>query len=151
MKWLDKLIEIWDRVIARCSPFCQGVAQFFRGIGRTFSNLWKYIFWFRSVVLGAPLGAAAVILAAYNRTRLPETLSYIKVMVDAESEDALMGLFVMTTEYISRDLAVAIPMLMTAVCIVLMLFSKRMLFPFMIGLLTLALPQIIYWFTIFPM
>ena len=103
------------------------------------------------MVLGAPLGAAAVILAAYNRTRLPETLSYIKVMVDAESEDALMGLFVMTTEYISRDLAVAIPVLMTAVCIVLMLFSKRMLFPFMIGLLTLALPQIIYWFTIFPM
>lgn len=151
MKWLDKLIEIWDRVVAACSPFCRGVARVFSAIGRTFSNLWKYLFWFRSVVLGAPMAAAAVIIAAYSRTRLPETISYIKITLDAESSDALMGLFVMSTEQISRDWAVGVPVFLTACCIALMILSKRMMYPFMIGMLTLFIPQIIYWFTIFPM
>lgn len=151
MKWLDNLIDRWDRMIARCSPFFEGMAHFFRSIGRTFSNLWKYIFWFRSVLVGAVMGVAAVVLAAYNRTRLPETVDYIKVTLDAEAENALLGLFVMSADSVSRDWAVMIPVALTAGCIVMMIFSKRMMFPCMIGLLTLLLPQIIYWFTIFPM
>ena len=151
MKWMDNLIEKWYRFVDKVSPFCDGVRRMFRAIGRTFRDLWRYVFWFRSIVLGAPLGAAAVIIAAQSASRLPETVGYTKLSIDPEAVDALFGFLVMTQETMSRDMAVMIPLGLTAVCIVLMVFSKRMLYPFMIGLLTLTLPYILYFFTIYPM
>ena len=151
MKWMDDLIEKWYRFVDKVSPFFEAVSRVFRAIGRTFRDLWKYVFWFRSIVLGAPMAAAAIIVAVQSARRLPETVNYIKLTVDTQAANALFGLFVMTQETITRNQAVVIPMALTALCIVLMIFSKRMLYPFMIGLLTLVLPYIIYFFTIFPM
>ena len=151
MRWMDNLIDKWNGFLDKVSPFFWAVSRVFRSIGRTFRDLWRYVFWFRSIVLGAPLAGAAVIIAAQSATRLPETVNYIKVTVDTEAQNALFGLFVMGQETVSRNLAVMVPLGLTAACIVLMIFSKRMLYPFMIGLLTLTLPYIIYFFTIYPM
>lgn len=150
MKWMDDLIEKWYRFVDTISPVIDGTVHVFRSIGRTMRNLWKYIFWFRSVVLGAPLGVAACVQAARNVNRLPELVAYTKFVVDAEAPGALMGLFVMSTEYISRNLAVMIPLGLTGLCIVLMVLSKRMLFPFIIGVMTVLLTEAIYWLGLFP-
>ena len=151
MKWMDNLIEKWYRFVDKVSPFFEGVSRVFRAIVRGFQDLWRYVFWFRSIVLGAPLAGAAIIIATRSAQRLPETVNYIKFTLDTEAANALFGLFVMTQETITRTQAVMIPLALTAVCIVLMILSKRMLYPFMIGLLTLALPYIIYFFTVYPM
>lgn len=151
MQWMDNLIDKWNQFLDKVSPFFWAIGRVFRRIGRTFRDLWRYVFWFRSVVLGAPLAGAAVIIATRSAARLPETVNYIKVTVDTEAANALFGLFVMAQDTITRNQAVVIPMALTAVCIVLMIFSKRMLYPFVIGLMTLALPYIIYFFTIYPM
>lgn len=151
MKWMDNLIDKWNAFLDKVSPFCLGVSRVFRAIGRTFRDLWRYLFWFRSIVLGAPLAGAAVIIAAQSASRLPETVEYTMLKIDTEAANALFGLFVMAQESMSRNLAVMIPLGLTAVCIVLMIFSKRMLYPFMIGLFTLTLPYILYFFTVYPM
>ena len=151
VKWMDNLIEKWYRFVDKVSPFCRVVRRVFRAIGRTFRDLWRYVFWFRSIVLGAPLAGAAILIAMDSAKRLPETVSYTKLTLDPEAADALFDLFVMSQETVSRDIAVLVPLGLTAVCIVLMIFSKRMLYPFMIGLLTLTLPYIIYFFTVYPM
>ena len=151
MKWMDNLIDKWNAFVDKVSPFCWAVSRVFRKIGRAFRNLWRYVFWFRSIVLGAPLAGAAVILAAQSANRLPETVGYTMLKWDPEAADALVGLFVMTQETMSRNMAVMIPLGLTAVCIGLMILSKRMLYPFMIGLMTLTLPYIIYFFTVYPM
>ena len=150
MKWMDNLIDRWYAFVDKISPFLDGTAHVFGTIGRTISNLWKYLFWFRSVVLGAPLGVAACVQAARNANRLPEMVAYTKIALTPEAEDALLGLFTVSAEYISRDLAVIIPLGLTGFCIVMMVLSKRMLYPFVIGLLTVVLAEVLYWFTVFP-
>ena len=151
MKWMDNLIEKWYRFVDAVSPFCDGVRRVFSSIASVLGKLWKYIFWFRSVVLGAPLATAAVILTAQNSNRLPDVLQITRVTIDPESEQALFGFFVLIQQYVSREVAVTVPLIATSACIVMMLFSKRVLYPFMIGLLTLLLPPVLYYFTIFPM
>jgi len=151
MKWMDNLIDKWNGFWDRFTPFFDGVGKVFRAIRRTFRNFGKYLFWFRSVVVGAPMLAAAIIIAAMNLQRLPETVSYTKITLDPEATNALFGLFVMSQDAVSRNLAAMIPVALTALCVVLMIFTKRMLFPFFVGLLTLLLPQAIYYLTIFPM
>lgn len=151
MKWMDNLIEKWYRFVDKVSPFCDGVKSVFRGIASVLSKLWKYAFWFRSVVLGAPLATVAVILAAQNSNRLPDVLQITRVTIDLGAEEALFGFFVLIQQYVSREVAVTVPLIATSACIVLMLFSKRVLYPFMIGLLTLILPPVLYYFTVFPM
>ena len=151
MKWMDNLIEKWYRFVDKVSPFCEGVGRVFRAIVRTLRDLWRYVFWFRSVVLGAPLAGAAILIAMDSAKRLPETVTVTLLKLDAEASDALFGLFVIAQETISRNLAVMIPLGLTGVCIALMILSKRMLYPFMIGLLTLTLPYIFYFFTVYPM
>lgn len=167
MRWMDRLIEGWYRFVDAVSPFNRGVRQVFRAIARTFRNLWKYVFWFRSVILAAPMAVAAVILAARNMSRLPEEISYTKilfftenmkkiprflrVLFSEEAENVLFDVFVMSQDFLSRNQAVFMPLALTAVCIVLMIFSKRMMYPFLIGLMTLALPIVLYIFTYFPM
>lgn len=167
MRWMDRLIEVWYRFVDAVSPFNRGVRQVFRAIVRTFRNLWKYVFWFRSVILAAPMAVAAVILAAQNMSRLPEKVSYTKILFFAENaekmpqwlqkafsadaENVLFDIFVLSQDMLTRAEAVFMPLALTAVCIVLMIFSKRMLYPFLIGLMTLALPIVLYIFTVFPM
>lgn len=163
MKWMDRLIEKWYRFVDFVSPFNRGFSRVFRAIRRTFRNLWKYIFWFRSVILGAPLAVAAVVLAAQNMARLPDEVPYTKLLFysehkqkflpflfTSEAESVLFGFLAMIPDTISKAQAVFMPLTMTAVCIVLMILSKRMLYPFLIGLLTLVLPFVIYWFIEFP-
>lgn len=164
MRWMDRLIEKWYRFVDAVSPFNRGVRQVFRAIARTFRNLWKYVFWFRSVILAAPMAVVAVVLAAQNMNRLPEQVSYTKILFYTEkmpknfeflfstdAENALFDIFVLSQDFLTRTQAVFMPLAMTAVCIVLMIFSKRMLYPFLIGLLTLAMPIVLYIFTMFPM
>lgn len=163
MRWMDRLIEKWYRFVDFVSPFNRGFARVFRAFRRTFQNLWRYIFWFRSVILGAPLAVAAVVLAAMNMSRLPDQVPYTKLLFYSEqkqkflpflftneAENVLFGFLAVIPDTISKIQAVFMPLVMTAVCIVLMILSKRMLYPFLIGLLTLVLPFVIYWFVVFP-
>ena len=78
-----------------------------------------------------PVLLAALQLAIYSRDHLPETVGF---NIQASGEFAQM---------ISRDTAVYGPLGLTCACLVLVLLSRRTIYPWIISLFTLTLPILI--------
>ena len=151
MNWLDRIVEKWNWLVGKVRPVWDVIAAIFRGIGRVFALAWKYIFLFRGIIISAPLAAAAVIVATWGQKNLPEMVEITHIVLDKDAEGAIFGLFAMTTETISRDVAVFAPLTLTGVCIVMTILSKRTLYPWLIGMLTLCLPIVMYLLNTYPM
>lgn len=150
MHWLnsfmDKLYAFWEKV----RPGFQAAGRFFRKLGEGLHKIGQYLYLMRSLILGAPVAAAAVVLAARNMDRLPKSVEVTKMAINTKAQDALFGFLELTSTSITREAAVYGPVILTAVCLVMMIFSKRTLYPFLIALFSLCLPIALYYFTIFP-
>lgn len=151
MNWLDKIVEKWNWLVGKVRPVWEATKNVFGSVGRVFSLLWKYIFMFRGILISAPVAAAAVLVASWSQKHLPEMVEITHVVVDKEAEGALFGMFVMTTEQISRDVAVGVPLFLTAVCLAFTILSKRTLYPWLISIFTLCLPIVMYFLNTYPM
>ena len=88
--------------------------------------------------MSVPVVIAALRLAALNRARLPEEVG-INLLANGEYQ-----------YLISRDLAVTAPLMVTAVCLVMMLFSRRTIYPWIISIFSLVLPLLIWVTNVFP-
>lgn len=99
---------------------------------------WVYIFHFRKVLLCLPIVFASIYLARLNWTMLPDQVGF-----------SLMsnGQF---AEMVSKATAVYGPMGITAVCLALMVCSRRALYPWLISAFTLILPVLILITNVFP-
>jgi hypothetical protein len=66
-----------------------------------------------------------------------------------------VGIWLLTNgEYymlVPRELAVIAPVAVTALCVLLVLCSKKALYPWLISIFTLVLPALIYYTNIYPM
>ncbi len=127
-------MSMMDNVRAKWQQMQPGL----RKIGNTLHGLWKWFYRLRSVVLAIPVGVAAVFLALHNQINLPA-----KVGVDLQA----------TGEYaqlVSRELAVFGPLAVTALCLVLMFCSRKVVYPWLISLFSLALPLLLLITNIFP-
>lgn len=151
MNWLDKIVEKWNWLVGKVRPVWEATKNVFGSIGHVLSLLWKYIYMFRGILISAPVAAAAVLVASWSQKNLPEMVEITHVVVDKESEGALFGLFVMTTEQIGRNVAVGVPLFLTAVCLVFTILSKRTLYPWLISVFTLCLPIVMYFLNTYPM
>lgn len=99
---------------------------------------WKWIYRLRSVILAVPVAAVAVVLAVHNQFRLPETVG---INIQATGEYA---------QTITRSVAVLGPLAVTAVCLLMVFCSKKVMYPWLISLFSLVLPLLIYFTNIFP-
>lgn len=151
MNWLDKIVEKWNWLVGKVRPVWEATKNVFGSIGHVFALLWKYIYMFRGILISAPVAAAAVLVASWGQKNLPEMVDITHVVVDKEAEGALLGLFVMTSEQISRDVAVGAPLFLTALCLVFTILSKRTLYPWLISIFTLCLPIVMYFLNTYPM
>ena len=99
---------------------------------------WVYIFHFRKVLLCLPVVFASIYLARLNWTLLPDQVGF-----------SLMsnGQF---AESVTKAAAVYGPMGITAVCLALMVCSRRALYPWLISVFTLVLPVLILITNVFP-
>lgn len=106
--------------------------------GRVLSVAGMWIYRLRSLILGIPVGVAAVILALRNARSLPAqiALSIPKV------ED---GALVIVSQMLDKNVAVMGPLAITALCILMMFISKRMTYPFLISVFTLGVPIALYY------
>ena len=151
MEWIntfmDKFYKFWDKVW----PVLAAIGRFFKALGEIFYKIGLYMYRLRSLLLAAPIAAAALILAMDNRERLAPTLEITKITYNPEAADALFGLFELGSATISRDTAVFGPAMITAACLLMMMCSKRTLYPFMISVFSLCLPLVIWFFSIYPM
>jgi hypothetical protein len=151
MEWIntfmDKFYTFWGKV----SPVFAAIGRFFKSLGEIFYKIGLYMYWLRSLLLAAPIAAVALILAMDNRERLTETVQITKITYNPEAADALFGFLELGTATISRDTAVFGPALITAACLLMMMCSKRTLYPFMISVFSLCLPLVIWFFNVYPM
>ena len=81
--------------------------------------------------MAIPVIFVALRLAAYNSEHLP-----LLVGLDLQST----GEFART---ISRQSAVTFPLMITAVCLALMCFSRKTLYPWLISVFSLAIPLLL--------
>lgn len=93
----------------------------------------KWAYKYRNIALAIPVVVIAVILAIVNMAALPAAVA-IGVPVFSN------GILLFQEVMVSKILAVFIPLLVTAVCLLLMFLSKRVSFPFLISLFSLVLP-----------
>lgn len=101
-------------------------------------EFWSWVFKLRSVGLAIPVAVCAVLLAVYNEATLP---AMVGIDLQASGEYAQM---------IAREVAVLGPLALTALCLLLMFCSRRVIYPWLISLFSLVLPLLILITNIFP-
>lgn len=109
--------------------------QKLKDVGTVLRLTFKWAYKLRSLVLSIPVAVIALALAVRNLAQLPAQVSF----------RLLQYQFV-----ISKGIAVSLPVAITAVCLCMMLMSKKMLYPWLISVFSLVLP-VALWFTyLFP-
>ena len=114
------------------------IGWFFDTIATGVSWVYRVIMRFRKLFLLIPIVYGALKLAMYNQEHLPEQVG---LNLLESGEYAYM---------VARDVAVQGPLAVTAACLLLMLFSRRTLYPWLISAFSLVLPILILITNIFP-
>lgn len=112
----------------------QGWNKFLSGVRFVGSLTFKL----RSVLLAIPVAVAAIALAIKNNARLP---AEVGLNMQASGEYA---------QFVSRNLAVMGPLAVTAVCLLMMFCSRRVVYPWLISLFSLILPIFIWFTNVYP-
>lgn len=118
--------------------FWQKTGKVFSVIRRVLQFVFTWLYRLRGVLLAIPVGMLAASEAMKNMERLPETVGLILL---ESGEYQYM---------VAREVAVMGPLAVTAVCLLLMFCSRKVLYPWLISLLTLVLPTVIWITNIFP-
>lgn len=107
-------------------------------VNRWINRIGMILFRLRKIVLAAPVVYYALKMAAYNGEHLPE-----QVGLNLQST----GEFAMT---VARSMAVMGPLALTGVCLLMMFFSRKALYPWAISVFTLALPVLLLISNLYP-
>lgn len=106
--------------------------------GSGFRAVCRWVYRLRSLLLAIPVAVAAIILAIQNFFKLPP-----KVGFDLQSTGEFSVMM-------DRPLAVLIPLVVTGLCLLLMAFSKRVVYPWLVSLFSLLVPIVILFVNTFP-
>lgn len=98
----------------------------------------KWAYKLRSILLSIPVAVVAIALAVRNLSQLPTEVG-INMLANGQYQ-----------WMISRGMAACIPVAVTAVCLVMMFLSKKVLYPWLISVFSLALPLVLWFTNIFP-
>lgn len=140
MNWLDRLVEQWNSFVQTPRPGLEKAAASLRKTGKWFSMLWNYIYMLRGIILAAPVASAAAVLASKCAAELPDAVSVTLPGIDTQAENSVFGFLVYQTHYVARGTAVMASLVLTIACLLLMLCSKRVLYPWLISIFTLTVP-----------
>lgn len=113
-------------------PWVQAVVGFFKNIAIVLGLTTKYAYKVRSLMLSIPVLVCAGALAIRNARLLPE---YVGINILASGEYQWL---------VTRGVAVLAPLALTVLCLVLMLCSKKVLYPWLISVFSLVLPLVIW-------
>lgn len=138
MNFFHLLSEKWNMLCQKAQPVLDKAGEICHRVYRKLRSITIYVIKLRKIFLAVPVAAAAVILAMNNLRLLPQVVG-INLMSD--------GNFSMV---LGRLPAVLAPLVVTAVCLLLMFCSKRTLTPWLVSVFSLALPLIILVINVFP-
>ena len=121
------------------NEFTQESATAWQKVNRVIDEICKWAYRLRKVIMAAPVVYYALKLAIDNSKRLPEIVG-----LDLQST----GEFALT---VPRAVAVQGPLWVTAAALVLMFISRKAAFPWIVSVLTLLLPYLIYFTNMYVM
>ena len=110
----------------------QKAGKVYQKVSKVIDLTCTWVFRLRKVILAVPVIYYALKLAKENAGRLPKEVG-LNLLSNGE--------FAHT---VSRTVAVQGPLLITAAALALMFISKKAIFPWVVSVLTLALPYLIY-------
>ena len=135
-------IQIWlEKWQVRLQERHPAVEKLSAGISNTGAFLQGVCFWaykLRSLFLSIPVIVGALYLAVHNMQKLPASVG---INLLATGEYSMM---------MDRGVAVLLPMILTAFCLLMMYLSRRVFYPWIISLFSLVLPVLIYITNVFP-
>ncbi len=121
------------------SAFMQKLKSFWGKVSLVFDKIEEVItvicqcfFKLRKIFMAIPVVYLAYQIATLNMERLPEAVG---LNLQSSGEFALM---------VTREYAVLGPLGITGFCLLLMFFSRKTLFPWVISIFSLVLPYLIY-------
>ena len=138
MQFFEKLTQSWNAFFDKTKPARAAVAAWFVKAWRFICNVWVYIVKLRKIILAVPVAWAAIMLALRNLSKLPELVG-LNLQAD--------GTFAVQ---MGRFPAVMAPLLVTAICLLLMFCSKRVLTPWLVSVFSLVLPIVIWVINVYP-
>lgn len=138
MQFFEKLSQKWNALCEKAKPTTDKIGTFFAGAGRAARSVWIYVVKLRKIILAVPVAWCAISLALRNLRQLPEVVG---LFLQSDGTFAVQ---------IARVPAVLAPLLVTAVCLLLMFGSRRILTPWLVSVLSLALPVVVLVINIFP-
>lgn len=138
MNFFHLLSEKWNMLCQKAKPLMDKVSEFCGRAGRKLRSITIYVIKLRKIFLAVPVVVGAISLALNNLRLLPQVVG-INLMADGNFSIVL-----------DRLPAVLAPLVVTAVCLLLMFCSKRTLTPWLVSVFSLALPLIILLINTFP-
>ena len=124
----QKVKDIWGKI-----------SLVFNKIEEVITVICRCIFKLRKIFMAIPVVYLAVRIASMNLERLPEAVG---LNIQSTGEFAVM---------VTREYAVYGPMGLTAFCLLLMFFSRKTLFPWIISIFSLVLPYLIYYTNLYQL
>lgn len=101
-------------------------------VGSVFAAVIQWAYRLRKIFMTLPVLVCACEIAKHNMEALPEMVGFD---IQATGEFAQM---------ISRETAVYGPLGLTCFCLILVLISRRTVYPWLVSIFTLTLPVLIY-------
>ena len=130
--------EKWNAFYKKIQPFWVKVKAVCGKIGVVINLICDLVYKLRKVFLTIPVVIAAIRLAKFNIENLPEEVG-INLLFTGEYQFML-----------PQNIAIYGPLAVTALCLLLMLCSRRTLYPWVISIFTLVLPLLIWVTNAFP-
>lgn len=150
MNWLDRIVEKWNKFMEKVRFVWAATKDAFADVWRVFAVIGKCLYGIRGILISIPVAVAALLIASWGQRNLPEVVQITHIIIDRSAQNALFGLFVMTTDLITRDVALFVPLVLTAFCLAMTMLSKRTLYPWLISVFTLCLPIVLYLLNTYP-
>lgn len=138
MNFIDNILNKWEQLMAKSQPVLNKIARFMKELRTAFLAIWKVVYRLRKFFVAIPIAIGAIYLAIYNQSHLPAVVG-----INLQTNGAFAIQLV-------RELAVLAPLGVTAVCLLLVFASRRMLTPWLVSLFSLALPVLILITNTFP-
>lgn len=126
-EFIEKIKAAWAKV----SPV-------FKKIEEVVTVLCRCVYKLRKIIMAVPVIWYALKFAGMNAQRLPESVG---LNLQSSGEFAVM---------VTKNYAVYGPLGVTLFCLLLMFFSRKATFPWIISIFTLALPWLIYFTNLYP-
>ena len=134
----------WIDSVERPATYVDGLHRAAIHILKVFRPVAMAIYRIRGLLLSIPVALAALRLAAENMVKLPATVHYDSATVDAQKN------LIFESFAISREVAVYGPLALTFFCLLMMLLSRRIVYPWVISIFTLVLPVVLLFVNSFP-